>query len=182
MPIKPTKIKIIILLLINLIVWGGYLYTYIQIKNGEIKMSKLEAEMMANLKSQEISMILSKNLDDIVDDKQKIMEYLVSKEGEVDFIKSLEDLVVNNNLKSEIKLVKIEPNASSSLLEYLIIELDVTGEWSNVVFFEQALEEIPLPLFLKSFSLSRFDTYNVKGKQISQWLGNFSFKVAKIKE
>jgi len=182
MPIKSTKIKIVSLLVLNILVWGFYTHAFIQIKIGETKMLLLENEMKDNLRRQEMALILSKSLDDTETDRQKIIGNVIPKEGEVDFIKNTEDLVAKNNLKSEIKDVKIEPIQGIGSLENLAIKLDVVGAWSDVMAFENLLERYPAVLSIESFTLNKFDTYNVKGKQIPQWLGSFSFKLAKIKE
>ena len=114
MPTKSTKIQIAGLLFLNLIVWGCYAYAYIHIGEGEIRMTLLEETMKDNLKKEETMMVLSKNLSETAISRKKISELVIQKEGEVDFIKSLEDLVSKNNLKSEIKSVKA-PNVPKEL-------------------------------------------------------------------
>ncbi len=182
MPTRATKIQIIGLLILNIIVWGFYSYSYLHIGEGEIKMALLEETMKDNLKKEEIMMVLSKNLGETAVNRNKISELVIQKDGEVDFIKSLEDLVAKHNLKSEIKSVKVEVIANSNSLENLVVKIDVIGEWSDINAFEKSLEEIPLSLSLEGFTLGKFDSYVVKGKQSSQWIGGFDFKVAKIKE
>jgi Tfp pilus assembly protein PilO len=182
MPTKSTKIKIVILLIINIIVWGFYVFAFMQIKNGENRMELLENTMRDNLKKQEVVRVLSRNLDETQINRDKLTDFILPKGGEVDFIKQIEDLVSKNHLKSEIKSVKIEPMASSSSLENLSIKLNVIGAWADVLVFQKVLESLPSVVVIDTFSISKFDTYTVRGDIIPQWNGSFDLKVAKIKE
>lgn len=182
MPTKQTKINIIFILLLNIIIWSVFVYAFIQIKNGENRMFELENAMRENLRKQKMEMDLSKELSRTQEEREKLLSFFVAKDGEVDFIRKVEDLVSQSNLKSEIKSVEIEQIAGSTVIENIKINLDVVGEWSDILLFQKTLENIPQVIAISGFSFEKFDTYNVKGRLVSQWLGSFEFRVAKIKD
>ena len=111
-------------------------------------------------------------------------EYIIPSGGTVDFIKLLEQLVSNSNIKSDIKNVTTENDNKDNLVgaELIRINMDVLGEWKNVQFFITLLENYPLKIEIKSISLNKFSDNVVKGRSVSQWAGNFEFTVLKYKD
>ena len=116
--------------------------------------------------------------------QQELTGYLIPSGGTVDFIKTLEQLVSNSGIKSDIKTVTTENNDKTNAIgaELLRINMDVLGEWKNVQFFITLLENYPLKIEIKNISLNKFSDYTVKGKSTPQWAGNFEFTVVKYKD
>ncbi len=60
--------------------------------------------------------------------------------------------------------------------------MNVIGQWKDVQFFLALLENYPLKITVKSVSLSTFGTYEVKGKNVPEWSGDFEFTALKLKD
>jgi len=184
MPKKETKILVIILLLADVISIGAFIFLF-SFTKGLISESVSNGNDIKAELAKEDTIILMK--DDITLGKMyqdKLMGYAIPAGGTVDLIKALEILVSNTGLKSDIKVVASEPYDKGNLLglELVRINMDVTGEWKNVQFFLTSLENYPLKISVKKVSLSKFSDFNVNGKNIPQWAGNFEFTVVKIKD
>jgi hypothetical protein len=115
---------------------------------------------------------------------EKIDNYVIKSDEVVNFIQAIEGLALNNGLKSEVKSVSFTSfsDIDSSYLELTKVKINVVGEWGNVEYFLQILENYPLKINIANISLSKFTSNTVKGKTISQWSGDFEFTVVKLKD
>lgn len=184
MPKKQTKILLIIFLLIDIISIGIFVlifsYTRSLITESVNKASDIKTEL-----KKEDTMVLMK--DDLILGKmyqEKLMEYMVPSGGTVDFIKTVEQLVSNSGLKSDIKTVISEAydKGDSIGAELLRVNMDVTGEWKNIQYFLTSLENYPLKIDIKKISLNKFSDYIINGKSVPEWAGSFEFTVVKLKD
>jgi hypothetical protein len=110
--------------------------------------------------------------------------YVMSSDGVANFIERLGSLTLNNGLKSEVKSISFGTVSGRNYrnIELVDIKIDVIGEWRNVEYFLEILENYPLAIDIKSFNMSKFSDYEKNNKKISQWLGSFEFTVVKLKE
>ena len=184
MPQKETKILVFTLLLINILSIGFFVLLLYFTDNLVKESINTEGIIKVELKKEDIKSFMK---DDLAQGKiyqEKLANYIIQSEGTVDFIKILEQLVLNSGLKSDIKNVSNKPFSVGSTVgvEHLSVSVDVTGEWKNIQFFIKSLENYPLKIDITKLSLSKFSDYVVKGKNIPIWSGDIEFTVVKIKD
>ncbi|MFA5651950.1 MAG: hypothetical protein WC933_01145 [Candidatus Paceibacterota bacterium] len=184
MPKKETKILVIILLLIDILSIGVFIFLFNFTKNQITESVNRENDIKTELKKED-AIVLMKN--DLIQGKiyqDKLSAYIIPSGGTVEFIKTLEQLVSNTGLKYDIQTVTNEPYAKGDAIgfELLHISINVIGEWKNVQFFLKSLENFPLKIEIKKISLNKFSDYIIQGRKIPAWSGNFEFTAVKIKD
>ena len=144
---------------------------------------KTVSDIKTEIKREEMYFSQRKDAEDSQINISKVAGFIVKADSVVDFMKDLDNLTLNNGLKSEVKAVSVEALPGNfSNVELLNIKISVTGEWRNVEYFLKLLENYPLKIDIKNVSLSKFSDYIVRGKKVPQWLGDFEFTVLKSKE
>lgn len=181
MPNKITKIKFILILFLNVIVWCVFGFGINFIKSDERKIIEAESIIRENVKKQEMKIKIDKDLEDNKNESLYFKSYLLKEDGEVDLIRSLETLVKEYNLKSEIKFAKIETVKGTSSVETLSVGLDVIGTWDNIVSFYGKMEVMPYFVKITDFKMEKFASYDIKDSKVSTWLGSFKLDVLKLK-
>jgi hypothetical protein len=184
MPKKETKTQVITLLLIDLISIGAFVFLFSTTNNLINESITTANDIKTELKIEDTRALMKEDLEQGQIYQEKLLNYLIPKGGTVDFIKTLEQLVLNSGIKSDIKTVSSESyDKGNSIGEELIrINMDVIGEWKNIRFFLTTLENYPLKIDIIKISFNKFSDYIIKGKTIPQWSGNFEFTVVKIKD
>ena len=184
MPSKKTKNLIIFLLTLNIlsIVFFVLLFNH---TNGLITESVLiENELKNEIKRDDARVFMREDLEKGKEYEVALKKYILEKDGTVGFIKTLESLVSSSSLKSNIKNVLTEnyDKGSTIGLDLIIVNMDVIGEWKNIIYFLKLLENYPLKIDIKNVSLNMSSTYIVGGKNVPQWVGSFEFTVVKMKD
>jgi len=184
MPKKETKRLLIIMVATNLLIIGLFIYVYNYTNNLINKSINTESDIKIELQKQDARIMMKNDLISSKTYQEKLKEYIVPSEGTVNFIKLLEQLALNSNIKSDIKNVATENDNKNILAstELIRINMDVLGEWKNVQFFITLLENYPLKIEIKNVYLNKFSENVVRGKSISQWAGNIEFTVLKYKD
>ncbi len=143
-----------------------------------------ESAIKLELQKQDARILMKSDLSQSDMYQKELTDYFVPSGGTVDFIKTIEKIVSNSNIKSDIKTVTSESNDKTNVVgaELLKINMDVIGEWKNIQFFINLLEIYPLKIEIKSVSLNKFSDSMIKGKSVPQWAGNFEFTVLKLKD
>jgi hypothetical protein len=182
MPKKETKILIIILLLINLLSISAFVFIYNYTKGLIVRSVETENIIKTEIKKED-SRVLMKG-DVILGEmyQDKLMEYIIPSGGTVEFLKTLEQLVLNTGLKYDIQSVENLPYAKGGAIgaELLKINVNVIGEWNSIQYFLKSLENYPLKIDISDISLNKVSDYVVGGKTIPQWSGSFEFTVVKL--
>lgn len=183
MPKKETKLLIIVLILIDIISIGAFVFLYNFTTNQIIQSINTEDEIKMELKKEDTVSLMKQDLAQGKIFQDKLTSYMIPASGTVDFIKTLEQLVANSGLKANVKTVASTAydKGNSIGAELLKVSMDVTGEWKNVQFFLTSLENYPLKIDITSVSFDKFSDYTVNGKVIPQWSGSFEFTVVKLK-
>jgi len=184
MPKKETKTLLIIMGIADLFIIGLFIFIYNYTNNLINESINTESNIKTELQKQDARIMMKNDLISSETYQDKLKEYIIPSGGTVDFIKLLEQLVSNSNIKSDIKNVTTENDNKDNLVgaELIRINMDVLGEWKNVQFFITLLENYPLKIEIKSISLNKFSDNVVKGRSVSQWAGNFEFTVLKYKD
>lgn len=183
MPKKETKTLLIIIFLIDFIFIGGFAFLYFYTNNLSSQSTNTENDIKTELKREDGTIQMK---DDLAQGKiyqEKLTGYVIPAGGTVDFIKTLENLVSNSGLKSNIKSVINEPygNGTAIGLELIRVNMAVIGEWKNTQFFLESLENYPLKIDIKTVSLSKTSN-QISGKNVPEWTGTFEFTVVKTKD
>ena len=183
MPLLKTKKILTITLIVDIILFSIFVFIYLNIKSAGDEFSSKAILIESELDKQTAFLSMKKDLEANSIGINNLSNYVISSDGIVDFMKSLDKLTLNNGLKSEVKSISFTPISGSEYqnLELADIKIDVIGEWRNVEYFLKVLENYPLSLSITNFSMSKFSDYQVKGKKIPQWLGSFDFTVLKMK-
>jgi len=184
MPKKETKIFAAILLLVSILSAGLFIYLFVYTKNLIAESANKESDIKLELKKEDVRVLMKEDLVSSKLYQEKLMDYMIPSGGTVDFIKILEQLVLNTGLKSDIKNVSSEPYDKGNAIgaELLRVNMDVIGEWQNIQFFITSLENYPLKIDIKKIYLNKFSEYTVKGRKVPQWSGSLEFTVVKVKD
>jgi hypothetical protein len=115
-----------------------------------------------------------KNFLNYDDDIKVVNNFIISKDGDVDFIENLESLAVKNGLTAQIdSLVLVnEKDLSSKGLTILKIKTKIEGSWINTARFLSQVENMPFKLKIDNFSLIKTGIDNT-------WQGIFEISVLK---
>lgn len=184
MPKKKTKILLITLFFADILIAGVFAFVYISTKNLITESVNKEDQIKAELKKENAAVIMKEDLALAKVYQEKLNNYVINSNGTVAFIELLENMIIKSGLKSDIRNVATEAYKKSGVsnVELLRVNADVVGEWKNVQYFLNLLENYPLQINIEKVSINKFSDLSSKGKSISQWAGSFEFTVLKIKD
>lgn len=184
MPKNSTKTLLIFLLILDLTLCIIFSGLYLYMKKEVVDSNNKEYQIKKEIQKKESRSLMQDDLKNAIYFDDKIKEFLVGRGDVAGFIKTLEDLISNSNLNYEVKNVSTKNDDSLSLIdsEQIILNVDVTGEWKNINFFLNLLENYPLQIHINKVSLVKFSDYVVKDKIMPQWLGSFQFTVVKLRD
>jgi len=184
MPKKETKRRVIILLLVDIIFIGIFIFLFLFTKNLIAESVDKENSIKTELKKENVRILMKEDLFLAKMYQEKLSGYMISSGGIVDFIKTVEQLVLKSGLKSEIKTVirEVYDKDDSSGVELVRVNMDVLGSWKNIQFFLTSLENYPLKIDIKKAVFNKFSDYIINSQKTPQWAGSFEFTVLKIKD
>ncbi|MGB8816025.1 MAG: hypothetical protein WCC74_02200 [Minisyncoccia bacterium] len=178
-----TKKKIVILFLLAVSLIGIYYFLVADImkKNQDIY-TMLQNINNAKVKESEF-VYLNENLSLAKDKIEKLHDFILKTDGEVDFIKVIEDLALSSNVKSEIKSAQTEQisDKESSIAENFRIGIDAVGTWSDDIYFLTLIENLPFQVTINNVSFEKISDYEIKGEKVPQWLLRIDFSIIKQK-
>jgi len=184
MPTQKTKkilvlwgtLSVTIVLIFSVMVWFIFYFDGIS--------TQMSIDIKNETKKGDSFLFLKKDIEANKNSINMVYDYVIKADGMVDFMQFLEDSTSKMNLKSEVKSVTFEAVSGANLknIEQMKIQMDVTGEWRDVEYFLEFLENYPISLSVKKFSLNKFSDYILKGKKVPQWVGSFEFSVIKLKD
>ena len=184
MPQKKTKILLISLLVTDLVLATVFFmifsYTRSQISQTIDETNQIKVE----IKKEESRSLMKKDIEDAAGYKDILNTYLIHEDDVVSFIKILESMVATSSLKSEVSSVTYQPSSALTPIngELLRVNITVTGEWKNVQFFLQLLENYPLQIAIQKISLEKTSPLEVNGRKVPQWSAGFDFTVITLKK
>ena len=184
MPKKKTITLVIVFLLVDILSVGFFVFLYFFTTNMIMESVNTEDQVKIALKQDETRILLKDDLSQGELYQQKLMNYVIPDGGTVDFIKTIEQLVSNSGIKSNISSVADEPydKGNSIGAELLNVDMDVIGEWKNIQFFLKLLENYPLKIDIVNASFTKVSDYTINGKKVPQWSASFEFTVVKMKD
>jgi hypothetical protein len=184
MPLKKTRKILIIISCIGLVVLLVYLFILWNIKSNSDQFSSKAMILKSELDTQNAFLSMKKDWEENDVEAGDLNNYIIPVDGVADFMKSLDKITSANNLKSEVNSISFVPVSGGNYqdIELLDVKIDTIGEWKNVRYFLDILENYPLAIDIRNFNISRFSTYQVKGVTTNQWLGSFEFTILKLKD
>lgn len=183
MPSKKTKKILLVWIVVAAVFAGAFAFVLWSVFSFDAISTAKSIEIRDETKKGESYLFMKKDIETNKNSINKVYDYIIKPDDVVNFMQKLEDLARDNNLKSEVKAVSFEgvSGANLSNVESMRVLVDVTGEWKNVEYFLEVLENYPISLDIKKFSLSKTDIV-VKNKKVPQWTGSFDFSVIKVKD
>lgn len=184
MPKKQTTALLITFLLIDVLSIGAFVFLFNYTTNQIAETVQIEDNLKSELKKNDTIALMKQDLFLGKMYQDKLMNYVIPSGGTVDFIKTLELLVANSGLKSNIQTVSDQPyDAGNSLgMDNIVVDMSVVGEWKNIQFFIKSLENYPLKIDITKINLNKFSDYTVKGKDVPQWSCSLELTVVKVKD
>ncbi len=111
-------------------------------KNSDSESSKIERVWI-------IKALLESNKEQI----QKIRQFFLSKDGEVDFIKKIEDVAQKSSVKFSIKSINVSNKNNNVFFEDVKVSINFEGNWSQVTTFVNFLENMSIGIKMQSLTL-----------------------------
>lgn len=166
-----SHIVILIILIMAIFAASYFIYKTISIK-GQHVADLLNEDTQKSSQEREIKN-LANSLSTLKEQSQEIDAHLVSSDGEVNFINTLENAAKNQNLEALTSQVSIDSPKSLKLkaLEYLVLKIEVNGDWNGIYKFMSIFPNLPYKINIDQAEISLSD----KGV----WHGSFNIRALK---
>jgi hypothetical protein len=115
-----------------------------------------------------------KTIDSISLELNEINSSIVSKEGEVQFIETLESLAKRTGLGIEINSLVFDANSTSNSVDILKVKAQTNGSWIDSYKFIKLLESMPFKIKINKLNLIHILSEN-------NWQTTFEIDVLKYK-
>jgi len=183
MPSKKTKKILLVWIFISAILAVAFAFALWSIFSFDAVSTAKSIEIKDETKKGESYLFMKKDIENNKNSINRVYDYIIKSDEIVNFMQKIEDLAKENGLTPEVKSVSFEGVAGNNIsnIESMRILVDVTGEWKSVEYFLEILENYPISLDIKKFSLNKTDIV-IKNKKVPQWTGSFDFSVIKIKD
>lgn len=161
---------------------GLHIFVFIKIKNYNHSIASFENELIVQKDRQEkmfyMNQIISQNKTEI----DLIKNSVVSKNGNVEFIETMESLAKNNNLSIEIQSLSFEPDPILEKNEMVFFKIKALtkGSWSNIYTFLAQVEALPLSIRVDNMAVVSSSSDSQNGIK-SEWQMTFDIRVLKYK-
>ncbi len=181
MPKKETKILVIILLILDLAAIMVFIllfsFTKKQISDTVSKTDEIKAEIT----KKETLFLMKNDISYGKNYENNLYQFIIGKNDVVGLIKTIESMVASSSLKSDINSITYEQSSKLTPInsELVKISMSASGEWKNLQFFLNLLENYPLKIDIRNISFAR--SGDAGAKKVPVWTGNFEFTVVKLK-
>ncbi|MBU6431563.1 MAG: hypothetical protein KGJ58_04290 [Patescibacteria group bacterium] len=182
-----TKNIIIVLIALNLAVFGACFYLFANIK----KIDKAVSERLIQIESEskkDKSLRSIKNLmNNTKKEREQIVGLFVQPNGTVDFIEAVESLgkIADVKLATESVGVDALNGKATSSAELFRLSVKTEGTWSGTIHLLSLLENMPYKVSFEKASLDKVSDESSFAKDKRQvfpyWNGDFTFNALKIK-
>jgi Tfp pilus assembly protein PilO len=173
MKFKTTQF-LILMLIANICVGVGYYWFFNFIKTETENNSILASKISLGIEQNDKLGDLQAAVKDTEVERTKLSSLFLANGSEVAFIEQIENLAKVSGLEEKTNNVSEALNQVSGA-KSLDIQLTVTGDWNNVMYFLGQLENLPYSLNIKNVSLNR-QSSDSKNKT-NLWIGAFDFSV-----
>lgn len=191
--LSKTKKTLVVVLVLNLIVWGGYGFVFWKIRAQNMRVSTLLNEAELDIKKDESLRLIKSSLDENKDFLSHIDSFFVSNDGVVGFIDTLESYGREKGVSVTIGSVSVEPDSQNKedFKERLRLRVEVAGSWNSVTSYLMTLESLPYSIRIDQTSFTLTSSSKASsGEPVesgvvndgARWKGQFEFTVLKLRQ
>ncbi|MEK7179851.1 MAG: hypothetical protein AAB706_00060 [Patescibacteria group bacterium] len=147
--------NIIALIILNIIVFGGYAFAFFSMKAIQENMSLLQNEVETSVKKNDTLHSIEAILRDSNSDIEKLQSYFIAPGGIVAFIETIEAQAEVSGVETVIDYVNVEGDGQSKVVggkEIVRLRLSTKGSWENSTHFLSLLEKVPFQINLERVS------------------------------
>lgn len=180
------KILVILGVLI-LAIFVSYYFVYREVRFRDETYQTLLRDLSFQDAKQEYLISTQRTMEGLLLDINHINDSVVSKEGDVEFIETLETIAKESGLTIEIDSLVLsnDPTLVPDSVDILKVKAKTKGSWANSYLFLSRLESLPFKLKIDSFGLSNtlaeVVLANKKVVKNSIWQSVFEISVLKYK-
>lgn len=179
MPQSSKTIRIVVVLIIAIVILSIVFYGMLHlIRRNVHKASVIEAQISDQLRIRSRDQASEILLENSKPDIDSLESRVISSEGTVSFLQSIEKLAAGVNLSRTVKSVSLEPLPGSESFEYLRINFETVGSFENNRRFLLLLETMPNKIRVSNITLTR---QGGAGTSTAAWGGAFSIFALKHK-
>ncbi len=171
---RKTKELLVIALVLNVAVVGGYIFLFIGVKEKNERISVLVNEIEAKVAEENTHSSIRAIVAQTVKQRNQLAKYSIAKEEAVSFIELLERTGREIGVSVNITSVRETEIPETPVFEHLTLALTATGTWPGVVRFLGRLESLPYEAKVTQAAVSKTDTY------AGSW--NISLSLSALKE
>ncbi len=184
---KFLKIILIGLGFLVFIVFISYYFLYQDLKSKNLHIFSLSSDLAFQVNREDYLISAQRTIKSMTADIDKIKNSIVAKDGDVNFIESLESLARQNGLSSTIDSLVISNDTAlaSSSVTFLKIKARTVGSWYGSYRFVSELESMPFKIEVDKLDISSpsfGEESGVKKSDVaSGWQVDFEISVLKYK-
>lgn len=153
---KSSKIILIILCILVIVIFVACYFVYGDIKNKNENYNFILHDLSFQNDKQDYLASKLKMVDDMGTEINAVDNSIISKNGEVGFIESLESLARENGLSIEISSLTLDNsvNLASSSINVFNIKAKTEGSWYGNYVFLSRLESLPFKVKINMVGLT----------------------------
>ncbi|MEI6843233.1 MAG: hypothetical protein WCK48_01860 [bacterium] len=174
-------------IILMIVIFVSYYFVFLDIKSKNENTSVLRNNLSYQIGKQQYMAEMQKTIKNSNSDISQISSMIVSKDGDVAFIESLENSARKNGLDIKIDSLTFDDNANLSAggLTSLRVKATIKGSWLGTFTFMNELESMIYKVRVDTFALM----YNTdadpsltkKGVKSTVWQSIFEIHVLKFK-
>jgi hypothetical protein len=153
---------------------GGLYFIY----SKEIALASMETEVALLKKDQLSATSVRHLLSDTKAKRQDLMSYLVTKDGVVGFIETIEKLAKETNTTISVNSVGVSPTKNQQL-EHVVLTAEVQGAFLDVYWLLSLIEKMPQQLSVSRVYLEQLPSEDKK--KPGNWRLVFTLQALKVK-
>jgi len=159
---KKTKIIFAVVLALNFILAGLYVYAFYEAKEKNKKVAIASRELEKQLNKEGDIGLVAKTVKETEIQRSKIDTYFIMRDDIVDFTQKVESLGGTSNTELAITGLNTQGNTLS-------FELESKGSFVDIVHLISLIENLPFKLDINKSYINK-----VSGDGGNQWNGNFN--------
>ncbi|MFA7216575.1 MAG: hypothetical protein WC095_01160 [Candidatus Paceibacterota bacterium] len=161
---------------------GLHIFVFLKIKNYNQSIASFENELIVQKDRQEKMFYMNQIIDQNKTEIDLIKNSVVSKNGNVEFIETMESLAKNNNLSIEIQSLSFEPDPTLNKDEMVFFKIKALtkGSWINIYTFLSQIEALPFSIRVDNMAAVSSSSDSQNGIK-SEWQMTLDIRVLKYK-
>ncbi|MSU55461.1 MAG: hypothetical protein EXS46_02895 [Candidatus Taylorbacteria bacterium] len=162
--IKKIRTLFLSILIGNLLVFSAYVWMFFEIQKKNLHIADLVKKVEAINEKQKLFSVVKEKVAETAEKRKQLDLYAISKDGMVPFLNYFQTLENGKNISFKLNSVEIVPSdISGDIYEIVKINLEGTGEWSDVYNFVSLTELMPYKINIEKVELGK----GVNGSRVS---------------